>query len=141
MLQYHHPQPYSCLSPPKLDLGGESHPSATQDDPIRAPKQPATRPIQQIFSLLPNTWLVRGTLGSISPPTTLFLSQPTSAGPRREFHLPATQGDPIRAPKQPAIRPNHQFFFVTKYMASMRNSWSSITTYNPIPVPAYLFWT
>ena len=55
-----------------------------------------------------------------------------------EPHSPFTQGDPIRAPKQPAIRPNQQFFFVAKYMASMRHSWSSITTYNPIPVPAYL---
>ena len=55
-----------------------------------------------------------------------------------ESHSPATQGDPIRAPKQPAIHPNQQFFFVAKYMASIRNSWPSITTYNFIPVSAYL---
>ena len=141
MLQYHHPQPYSCLSLPKLDLGGESHPPATHCDPNRAPKQPAKRPYQQSFSLLPNTWLVRGTLGSISPPTTLFLSQPTSAGPRGGTPLTCNPGRPHQSPKTTRNTSKSSFFFVAIYMASMRNSWSSITTYNPFPVPAYLSWT
>ena len=44
MTQYHHLQLYSGLSLPQLDLGGLSHPPATQGDPIRAPKQPAIHP-------------------------------------------------------------------------------------------------
>ena len=90
------------------------------------------------FSLLAVVW---DTLGLVSPPTTLFLSQSISGGPRGESHPPATQGDPMRAPKQPAMRPNQQFFLVAKYMASMRHSWPGITTYIPIPVSAYFSWT
>ena len=120
MAQYHYLQPYSCLSLPQLDLGREFHALATQGDPILAPKQPAIRPNQKSFSPLPNTWLVRDTLSPVSPPKTVFLSQPTSAGPRRKSHLPATQVDPIRAPKQTAIHPNQHFFFFAKYIASKR---------------------
>ena len=58
-----------------------------------------------------------------------------------ESHPPVNQGDPINAPKQPAIRPNQQFFFIAKYMASIRHSGHSITTYNSTLVSAYLSWT
>ena len=78
LAQYHHLQPYFCLSLPQLDLGGESHP-------------------------------------------------------------PATQVDPIRAPKQPVICLNQQFFIVVKCMVSLKHSWPSITTSNPIPV-TLLIW-
>ena len=47
--------------------------------------------------------VVWGSLGLVSPPTSLFLSQPTSGGPRGEYHPPATQGTPLWGPKQPAI--------------------------------------
>ena len=48
--------PNPCLSLPQLELGGESHPPATQGDPTRAPKRPAND--QQSFSLSPNTWVI-----------------------------------------------------------------------------------
>ena len=99
MARYHHLQPYCCVSLPQLDLEGESHPPSTQGDPIRAPKQPVIHPNQQSFSLLPNTWLVRGTLGSVSTPTTLPLSQPTSAGLRGATPLTCDPGGPHQSPQ------------------------------------------
>ena len=45
------PKPYSGLSLPQLGQGGQSHPPATQGDPIRARKQPKISPKQQFFSV------------------------------------------------------------------------------------------
>ena len=39
------------------------------------------------------------------------------------------------------LMPFGVLFFIAKYMASMRHSWPSITTYNIIPVSAYLSFT
>ena len=63
---------------------------------------------------------------------------PPQLGVGGQSYTPATQRDPIRAPKQPVICLNQRFFIVVKCMVSLRHSWPSITTYNPIPVTAYL---
>ena len=118
----------------------KSHQPATQVDPIRAPNQTAIHPNQHFFFFAKYIASKR-LFGPVSPPKTLFLSQPTLAEPKEESHPSATLGYPIRAPKQPAIRLNQQFFFAPYYIASMRHSWPSITTYNPTPVSAYLRWT
>ena len=95
------PPPTTLLlcQPTSTGPRGESHPPATQGDPIRAPKQPVIHPNQQSFSLLPNTWLVRGTLGSVSTPTTLSLSQPTSAELRGGTPFTCDPGGPHQSPQ------------------------------------------
>ena len=99
MAQYSHPQPYSGLALRQLGLGGQSQAPVTQGDPFRAPKQPEIRPKQLTASLctqVSNMWLVWGTNGPVSQPTTLLWSCPTSAGSRGQSHAAATKGDPIK---------------------------------------------
>ena len=55
MAQYPQPQPYPGLTPLQLGLGGQSYTPVTQQDPIRAPKQPEIHPKQQSISL-PDFW-------------------------------------------------------------------------------------
>ena len=91
------------------------------------------------FSLLDVAW---GTLGLVSPPTTLLLTQPTSGGPKGRIPPTCNLGGPHQRPQTTSsTAKSTEFFLVAKYMASMRHSWPSITTYNPIPVSAYLGWT
>ena len=51
MDQYPHPQPYSGLALPDLGLGGQSHAPVTQEEPMKAPKQPEICSKQQSNSL------------------------------------------------------------------------------------------
>ena len=57
MTQYHHLQLYCGLSLPQLDLEGESHPLAIQAT-LSEPQNNQQYAQINIFSLLPNTWLV-----------------------------------------------------------------------------------
>ena len=131
MAHYHHLQLCSCLSLPQVDLGRNPTHLQPRGTPSEAPNNQRYAKIKflvactQLYKMLCQS--VGRSVGYIYFQSRILLFQ----GLQRL----------ITAPAEPHMTKKAVCTALFKYMASMRHTWLSITTYNPILVSAYLSWT